>query len=95
MVKVTEELLDHLQELARIGLTEAERKKLKEDLQEILDYMRMLDEVDVEGMEPMYTPIEGEAPLRKDEVRAFDGSSIRENFPEREGNHLVVPPILG
>ena len=95
MVKVTRELLHHLQDLARIGLTEKEREKLKEDLQKILDYMRMLDEVNVEGVQPMYTPVEGKAPLRKDEEVRFPSERIREIFPEREGNHLVVPPILG
>ena len=94
-MKVTEELIIHLQELAKIGLKEEEKEKLKEDLQKILDYMGMLDEISVEGVKPMYTPIEGSAPLRKDVEGVFESEGIRKNFPEREGNNLIVPPILG
>ena len=92
---MTEDLIRKLENLARMGLTSDEEKKLKDDLQEILDYMRMLDEVDVSGIDPMYTPVEWKAPMRGSEVREFDSEKIRENFPEREGNHLIVPPILG
>ena len=95
MVKVTEELIMHLQDLAKIGLREEEKEKLKEDLQKILDYMEMLDEVNVEEVEPMYTPIEGSAPMRRDVEGVFESEGIRKNFPERDGNNLVVPPILG
>ena len=92
---MTEDLIKKLENLARMGLTSDEEKKLREDLQEILDYMRMLDEVDVSGIDPMYTPVEWKAPMRSPEVREFDSEKVRRNFPEREGNHLIVPPILG
>ena len=45
MVKVTDELINHLEELSRIGLGKNERERLKESLQEILDYMKMLDDL--------------------------------------------------
>ncbi len=84
-----------MENLARMGLTTEEEEKLREDLQEILDYMKMLDEVDVSSVDPMYTPVEWSAPMRDSEVREFDSEKIRKNFPERVGNHLIVPPILG
>ncbi len=92
---MTKDLIRKLENLARMGLTESEEEKLASDLQEILDYMRMLDEVNVENVKPMYTPVEWRAPMRSGEVGAFDSEKIRENFPEKEGRHLVVPPILG
>ncbi|MCD6449324.1 MAG: Asp-tRNA(Asn)/Glu-tRNA(Gln) amidotransferase subunit GatC [Thermotogaceae bacterium] len=95
MIKVTEDLIKHLEELAKVGTSEEERKKLAESIQEILDYMKLLDEVDVSNVEIMYTPIENSAPLRKDEVRRFPPKKIIENFPEKEKNQAKVPPILG
>ncbi len=95
MVKVTDELINHLEELSRIGLGKNERERLKESLQEILDYMKMLDEVDVKEIEPMYTPVEIEAPKREDEVREFPAEGIKKNFPGQERGHVKVPPIIG
>jgi len=95
LIKVTKDLLKHLEELSKVGVSEEERAKLAESIQEILDYMKLLDEVDVSDVDIMYTPIEGSASLRKDEVRKFPSEKIVKNFPEEEKNQAKVPPILG
>ncbi len=94
MVKITDELVEHLAELARLNLSEEQKKLMKKDMQEILDYMTLLDEVDVSGVDPMYTPISNEAPLRKDEPKPFENvDGLRSNFPKEKDGHIEVPGI--
>ncbi len=94
MIRVTRELVLHLENLARLELSEEERIRLMRDFQEILDYMELLNEVDVQGVEPMYTPVEDPASLRTSEPRFFDGRElIKSNFPEEEKGHIRVPGI--
>ncbi|MCD6551754.1 Asp-tRNA(Asn)/Glu-tRNA(Gln) amidotransferase subunit GatC [Thermotoga sp.] len=94
MIKVTKDLVLHLENLARLELSEEQRESLMKDFQEILDYVELLSEVDVEGVEPMYTPIEDNAELRTNEPRFFEGRDlIVKNFPEEKESHIKVPGI--
>src|SRR5690625_595939 len=45
--------IDYVASLARLALTDDEKKLFSEQLGEVLTYMHKLDEVDVEGVEPM------------------------------------------
>ena len=94
MVRITDELMEHLQELARMELSQDQKESLKKDMQEILDYMELLNELDVSNVEPMYTPIEGSSPLRKDVPKPFENvEGIKENFPKEKEGHIEVPGI--
>ncbi|AFG34222.1 Asp-tRNA(Asn)/Glu-tRNA(Gln) amidotransferase subunit GatC [Fervidobacterium pennivorans subsp. shakshaketiis] len=94
MIKIDDKLIDHLSKLARLTFEESE--KLKSDLQKIIDYFEILSEVDIESLEPMYTPIEEPCKLRVSEPKSYDNvESIIENFPEKEGRFIKVPSIYG
>ncbi|MCD6267247.1 MAG: aspartyl/glutamyl-tRNA(Asn/Gln) amidotransferase subunit C [Thermotoga sp. 4484_232] len=94
MVKVTKDLVRHLENLARLELTEEQRERIMKDMEEILGYMEMLDEVDVSDVEPMYTPVEDPVLLRKGEPRVFERiDHIRKNFPSEDKGHIKVPGI--
>ncbi len=94
MIKINEDLIRHLESLARLQLSEEQRKWFEEDMHEILSYMELLNEVDVSKVEPMYTPIESSVELREDVVKPFeDVEAIRSNFPKRKDGHIVVPGI--
>lgn len=94
MIKIDEDLIRHLENLARLQLSEEQRRSIEKDMREILAYMELLNEVDVSQVEPMYTPIESNAELRADEVKLFeDVEAIRSNFPKRRDGHIVVPGI--
>ena len=64
------------------------------DMEEILSYMEMLDEVDVENVDPMYTPVENPVLLRKGDPITFENiDHIRKNFPKEDRGHIKVPGI--
>ena len=48
--------LDHLADLARLELDDAERGPLRADLERLLDYLAHLQSVDVSGVAPMTRP---------------------------------------
>jgi len=48
--------LDHLADLARLELDDAERGALRADLERLLDYLAHLQSVDVTGVAPMTRP---------------------------------------
>ncbi|MDR1535047.1 MAG: hypothetical protein LBU64_08115 [Planctomycetota bacterium] len=55
-----------LAEMLRIRLSEDDAKRLSVDMSAVLDYVRLLDEVDVSGIDPMGVGVGGYAGLRDD-----------------------------
>ena len=51
---LTEKEVKHIAKLARIKLSETEEKKFQKELGEILDYINKLNEVNTDGVEPLY-----------------------------------------
>jgi len=91
-MKIDEKLVDNVAMLARLKIDDKE--KFIKEMQKIVDYFQVLEEVDTKDVEPMYTPIENNVKLRKEDSRNFeDVEEIRKNFPSREGNYLKIPGI--
>lgn len=93
---VNEALIRKLERLAMISLTEDERKRLTTDIRRILDFMQSLDEVYVEGIEEMVSPVSTPMEIREEIQEHFpDVESIVEMFPDSSKRYLKVPPIKG
>lgn len=56
--------------IAKIELTESEKKDYSRDMKNILDAFGSLDEVNVDGVEPAFQPIEIKDRTREDVVEA-------------------------
>jgi aspartyl-tRNA(Asn)/glutamyl-tRNA(Gln) amidotransferase subunit C len=83
--------------LARLELSPEEEALLPRQLSAIIDYVRLLEELDVSGVEPMtHALASGEAaPLRDDEVRPSLGpDQALASAPAREGTWFKVPRII-
>lgn len=81
--------------LARIRIEEGEVEKYQGELNAILGFVAQLDEVDVEGIEPMtsVTPMQ----LRRREDVVSDGGypeQIVKNAPLTEDNFFMVPKVV-
>ena len=44
---IKREKVEHISALARLGLSEKERERMQKELSSILDYIRLLEEVDI------------------------------------------------
>ncbi|MDR0314494.1 MAG: Asp-tRNA(Asn)/Glu-tRNA(Gln) amidotransferase subunit GatC [Oscillospiraceae bacterium] len=52
-MQIGSDLVNYLEALARIELTDTQREKCKSDLQDILSYIDTLNELDTSGVEPL------------------------------------------
>ena len=94
-MKITPEEVDYVARLGRLALEEDEKKKYQGQLDDILKYMDLLDEVATEDVEPMAGPVELFTPLREDEVKAsLPVEEALANAPSRSGTSLRVPKVI-
>ncbi len=86
----------YLAGLSGLALSDAETQALGTDIDNIITYITMLDELDVAGVEPTYQVTDLENVWRKDEV--IDGGVTREQLlsltPETLENQVKVPQVL-
>jgi aspartyl-tRNA(Asn)/glutamyl-tRNA(Gln) amidotransferase subunit C len=81
--------------LARIRVEEADLPKLAGELSGILTFMEQLNEVDVEGVEPMTSVTPMRLKRRKDAVT--DGGiqdAVLKNAPDAREGFFAVPKVV-
>jgi len=87
--------VDHIALLARLGLSDAERSSLREDLESILTYIGKLETLDTSGIEPTAHVRVLPTPLRDDVVANPDeADAMLSNAPDRDRTYLRVPKII-
>ena len=81
--------------LARIKLTPEEEKRHAETISVVLEYMKMLNEIDTTGIEPT-AQVTGLFNVFREDV--INECNIKEDliniFPEKEKNELKVPAVF-
>jgi aspartyl-tRNA(Asn)/glutamyl-tRNA(Gln) amidotransferase subunit C len=81
--------------LARIAVADDEIEHLQGELSAILAFVEQLQQVDVEGVEPMTSVIPMTMKKRNDEVT--DGGipdDIVRNAPATQGHYFLVPKVV-
>ena len=90
-MQITPDLIKYLEKLARITLTEDEEKKVGNELQDILTYIDMLNELDTDGVEAMSHCFPVTNVMREDEVQpSMSADEIVANAPESQDGCFVV-----
>ncbi|MEO0344194.1 MAG: Asp-tRNA(Asn)/Glu-tRNA(Gln) amidotransferase subunit GatC [Pseudomonadota bacterium] len=81
--------------LARIKVEDADLPKLAEELSGILDFMEQLNEVDVDGVEPMTSVTPMRLKRREDQVSAGGiQDEILKNAPDAREGFFAVPKVV-
>ena len=94
-MQITPDLIKYLESLARITLTEGEEQKVGAELQDILTYIDMLNELDTEGVEAMSHCFPLTNVMREDEVHpSMTPEEITANAPESNDGCFVVPKTV-
>jgi aspartyl-tRNA(Asn)/glutamyl-tRNA(Gln) amidotransferase subunit C len=89
---VTAETVRKIARLSRLHVEEDRLAHLADEMNGILAWIEQLQEVDVEGVEPMTSAVEMAAPMREDKIT--DGSvrdKVLANAPKTEAGYFVVP----
>ncbi len=93
-MSVTLKDVQHIAELARLSVDEAEAEGLMEQLNDILSHMDALSAVDTEGVTPASGVGSGGTPLRQDGGRAVPLQNPISAFaPEFKDGFFLVPRL--
>ncbi len=87
--------LVHLARLARLSLGESERGLLGTDLDRTLAMIDQLQQIDVNGLEPLAQPQASDTENRGDSVTEDDHSAQFLGLsPAAEGGYFLVPKVI-
>ncbi|MBA7665975.1 Glutamyl-tRNA(Gln) amidotransferase subunit C [subsurface metagenome] len=94
-MKLSREEALHIARLARLGVTEEDVDKFREQLSNILENFEILRQVDTEGVPPTAQSIVLQNIMRDDEVApSLPPEDILANAPRREGECFRVRAVL-
>jgi aspartyl-tRNA(Asn)/glutamyl-tRNA(Gln) amidotransferase subunit C len=97
MAKLTREDVLKLARLARLQLSDEEIDRFREEISTILEYVEILQKVDLNGLEPTNQVTGLKNVMRPDVVKDYGVTpeELLKNAPATENNHIKVKRILG
>jgi aspartyl/glutamyl-tRNA(Asn/Gln) amidotransferase C subunit len=90
--KITDKMMERLEQLSMLGLTGEEQECIKRDLGQLLAHVHKLDELDLKEVEPMFHMCSGKNVFREDVARE-EGEGVFDN--DRQGDWYLVPKANG
>jgi len=94
-MKLTLAEVEHIANLARLELTEAEKEQYRQQISAILEHVARLQELDTEGIPPTSSVLPDAGRLRVDEPRhSLSVDDVLANAPEQKKSQFRVPPVL-
>jgi aspartyl-tRNA(Asn)/glutamyl-tRNA(Gln) amidotransferase subunit C len=94
-MSISEEEVRHVALLARLGLTDDEVLRLRDELSNILEQVDKIGELDLEGVEPMAHAVDLTNVTRPDENRpSLTQEEALLNAPESRDGAFVIPRIV-
>lgn len=95
-MKVTEKDVRHVADLANLELTAEEQVRHIRDLNSVLEYINVLNELDTSNVKPFSSGVDSRrAPLRNDQQRpGLSHETALMNAPESDGIFFEVPKVV-
>jgi aspartyl-tRNA(Asn)/glutamyl-tRNA(Gln) amidotransferase subunit C len=95
MSRVTVDTVDHVARLARLSLTDEERRLFARQLEEILAWAESLQALDTSSVPPMSQPRDTSS-LREDEPGgSLEREAVLEGAPDSAEGLFRVPRVMG
>jgi aspartyl-tRNA(Asn)/glutamyl-tRNA(Gln) amidotransferase subunit C len=92
---IDEKTVRRVAHLARLALPEDRVAPMAQELNGILAWIEQLNEVDVDGVQPMASAVDVALPMREDIVTdGGDPARVLANAPKREDGFFVVPKVV-
>ena len=87
--------IKHIAKLSRISVDDAKADKLAGDLNSIFDFIKKLNELNTDNVEPLTSVAETTLKLRADEVKSKNiRDKILKNSPDENEDFFVVPRVV-
>lgn len=95
MVHIDDEMIDYIGILAKLELSDEEKELAKKDMENMLEYVEVLNELDTEDIEPMINVHSYNNVFREDIViQEDDRNNMLSNAPSVRDNQYVVPKTV-
>ena len=94
-MEVTDSLIDHLANLAKLEFSAEEKKVIKQDLEKMIDFVDKLKSVDTAGVEPLIYMNKDVNVLRDDVIeQIITKEQALKNAPQKDSDYFKVPTVL-
>ena len=94
-MQVSKEELLHIANLASLEIEQNELDNYLKNLEEILNFANIVNQVPVNGLDITIGANEAKNRFRKDEIEIFrDTQSLLQNAEEKEQNMFKIPKVL-
>jgi len=94
-MKLDKATVEKLAHLARLEFSESEKEEMLSDLNKMMAFVDKINELDLEGVEPLIYLTDEENVLRKDEVQGqVSKDEALKNAPDKDTDYFRVPKVL-
>lgn len=94
-MKITQEIIEHIADLARLNLTDSEKEKLTFEMANIVSYVDKLNELDTSDVLPTSHVKPVHNVFREDKVQeSYDREKILANSPSVDEGCFKVPRVV-
>lgn len=94
-MEVNDAMIDKLAHLSRLQFNQTEKAAIKKDLQQMIEFVEKLNELDLEGVEPMLFMSEEVNVLREDEIKgSISRAEALKNAPLHDEQFFKVPKVI-
>jgi aspartyl-tRNA(Asn)/glutamyl-tRNA(Gln) amidotransferase subunit C len=95
MSRISVDQVKHVAHLARLAVTEEEADKLTEQLDKIITFAELLNEVDTESVEPISHVLDIKNVMREDVAKpGLSSEEVLKNAPDHQDGQIKVPAII-
>ncbi len=94
-MKISIAEVEKVAKLARLRLTEEQKRLFTEQIDQILFYMEKLNEIDTKEIEPTYHATKAYNVFREDKVvPSLEKDKVFQNAPDASGGSFRVPRVI-
>ena len=92
---ISREEIIHIAKLADLNIKDEEIEDYAKNLQDILEFAEIINNVDTENVKESIGTLELSNVFRKDEIKEFeDKEALLQNAPEKENNMFKIPKVI-
>ena len=94
-MKLTEKDVEKLAHLARLQFSAEEKTRMVNDMEKIIGFVEKINEMDLEGVEPLVYMTDAENALREDiPTPPVPQDEALKNAPDANSDYFRVPTVL-
>ena len=94
-MKISREEIIHIAKLANLNLTDAEIDKYTNDMEDILNFANIVNDVNTDGVDEAIGT-DSHNVFRKDEIgESVDRETLLQNAPSQDEGMFRIPKVIG